>query len=68
MSLYDLIHETLLSITSNKVRTFLTVLGIVVGIASVILMVAIGQGSQATITDSIKSAGSNLLVVTPGGR
>jgi putative ABC transport system permease protein len=68
MSIYDLVHETLLSVTSNKVRSFLTVLGIVVGIASVILMVSIGQGSQASITDSIKSAGSNLLMVTPGGR
>jgi putative ABC transport system permease protein len=68
MSIYDLVHETMLSVTTNKVRSFLTVLGIVVGIASVILMVAIGQGSQATITNSIKSAGSNLLMVTPGGR
>lgn len=68
MSIYDLVHETLLSVTNNKVRSALTVLGIVVGIASVILMVAIGQGSQATITDSIKAAGSNLLMVTPGGR
>ncbi len=68
MSLYDLVHETLLSVTSNKVRSFLTVLGIVVGIGSVILMVSIGQGSQSAITSSIQAAGSNLLMVTPGGR
>jgi len=68
VSLYDLFHETLLSVTTNKVRSSLTILGIVVGIASVILMVAIGQGSQATITESIKSAGSNLLTVQSGGR
>jgi putative ABC transport system permease protein len=68
MSIYDLLHETLLSVTSNKVRSGLTVLGIVVGIAAVILMVSIGQGSQASITSSIKSAGSNLLTVSPGGR
>jgi putative ABC transport system permease protein len=68
MSLYDLFHETFLAVTNNKVRSSLTILGIVVGIASVILMVAIGQGSQAAITDSIKAAGSNLLIVQPGGR
>jgi putative ABC transport system permease protein len=68
MSLYDLFHETFLTLTNNKVRSSLTILGIVVGIASVILMVAIGQGSQAAITSSIKAAGSNLLIVQPGGR
>ncbi len=67
MSIYDLVHETLLALTSNKVRSTLTILGIVVGIASVILMVSIGQGSQSAITKSIESAGSNLLMVTPGG-
>ena len=67
MSLYDLFHETFLALTNNKVRSSLTILGIVVGIASVILMVSIGQGSQAAITSSIQSAGSNLIMVTPGG-
>jgi putative ABC transport system permease protein len=67
MSVYDLFHETFLSLTNNKVRSFLTILGIVVGIASVILMVSIGQGSQSAITKSIQSAGSNLVMVTPGG-
>jgi putative ABC transport system permease protein len=68
VSIYDLFHETFLAVTNNKVRSGLTILGIVVGIASVILMVSIGQGSQAAITNSIKAAGSNLLVVQPGGR
>jgi putative ABC transport system permease protein len=67
VSIYDLVHETLLALTSNKVRSTLTILGIVVGIASVILMVSIGQGSQSAITKSIESAGSNLLMVSPGG-
>ncbi|MHB1341878.1 MAG: ABC transporter permease [Coriobacteriia bacterium] len=61
----DLITETLHSLTSNKVRSGLTILGIVVGIASVIAMVSIGQGSQASIEASIQSAGSNLLTVSP---
>lgn len=66
MSIRDLIRETLSALSANKVRSGLTILGIVVGIASVILMVAIGQGTQASITSSIEQAGSNLLMVMPG--
>ncbi|MDZ4655017.1 MAG: ABC transporter permease [Coriobacteriia bacterium] len=65
MRFADLISETLRSLTSNKVRSGLTILGIVVGIASVIAMLALGAGSQASIEASIQSAGSNLLTVTP---
>ncbi len=61
----DLIAETLHSLTANKVRSGLTVLGIVVGIASVIAMMALGTGTQASIEQSIQSAGSNLLTVMP---
>jgi len=67
VSPYDLAHETFLALTNNKVRSTLTILGIVVGIASVILMVSIGQGSQSAITSSIESAGSNLLMISAGG-
>ena len=66
MRLVDVVEETAFSISSNKVRSALTILGIVVGIASVIVMVAIGQGAQASITNSIASAGSNLVQVMPG--
>lgn len=66
MRLDDVIAETAFSVSSNKVRSALTILGIVVGIASVIVMVAIGQGAQASITSSIESAGSNLIMVMPG--
>ena len=65
MSLRDLLAETFFSLNSNKVRSALTILGIVVGIASVILMVAIGQGSQQSIQQSIEQSGSNLLQVMP---
>ena len=65
MRFSDLISETLQSLTSNKVRSGLTILGIVVGIAAVIAMVAIGQGSQASIEQSIQSAGSNILTLSP---
>jgi putative ABC transport system permease protein len=66
MSFADLVDETLYALSSNKVRSGLTILGIVVGIASVILMVSIGQGSQASITSRIEQSGSNLLTVMPG--
>ena len=66
MRLDDVLEETAFSVSSNKVRSALTILGIVVGIASVIVMVAIGQGAQASITNSINQAGSNLIMVMPG--
>lgn len=67
MTLRDLFEETITSILSNRVRTGLTVLGIVIGIASVIVMLAIGNGAQASITSSISSLGSNILTITGGG-
>jgi putative ABC transport system permease protein len=66
MTTKDLIHETFSALTANKVRTSLTMLGIIIGISSVIIMVAIGQGAQASIQTSIQSIGSNLIMVTPG--
>jgi putative ABC transport system permease protein len=68
MSPRDLLTETFLSLTANKARSFLTILGIVVGITSVIVMVAFGQGTKASITSSISSMGANLLTVSPGGQ
>jgi putative ABC transport system permease protein len=64
----DLLKETFWSLSANKVRSGLTILGIVIGIASVITMVAIGQGAQASIASSIESIGSNLIVVRPGAQ
>lgn len=64
----DLLQETLLSLSSNKVRSGLTILGIVIGIASVITMVAIGQGAQSSIQSRIQSIGSNLIIITPGAQ
>jgi putative ABC transport system permease protein len=63
----DLLAETFLSLTTHKARSFLTVLGIVIGISSVIVMVSIGQGTKTSIESSIESIGSNLLMVSPGG-
>lgn len=64
--LTDLLKETLWSLTGNKIRSSLTMLGIVIGIASVIAMVAIGQGAQNSIASSIESIGSNLIIIMPG--
>lgn len=64
----DLLKETLWSLTGNKVRSALTILGIVIGIASVIAMVAIGQGAQSSIAANIQSLGSNLIIVIPGSQ
>lgn len=50
----------------NKLRSFLTMLGIIIGVASVITMLAIGQGSKKSIEDQISSMGSNMLFVMPG--
>ncbi len=66
MKVADLLEETYIALSANKARSALTILGIVIGIASVIAMTAIGQGAQSTIQSSITSAGSNLLYVTPG--
>ena len=63
MRFSDILAETFFSLTTNKVRSGLTVLGIVVGIASIIALVAIGQGSTKSIESSIESIGSNLLTV-----
>jgi len=62
----DLSSEIYAALTVNKSRSGLTVLGIVIGIASVIIMVAIGRGAQDSIQSSIQSIGSNLLMVRPG--
>lgn len=66
MKASDLIEETTSALTSNKMRSSLTILGIVIGIASVIAMVAIGTGSQSSINASIQSIGSNLIMIMPG--
>jgi putative ABC transport system permease protein len=67
MKLKDLIDEIKVSLLANKTRTFLTVLGIVIGIASVIVMLAVGAGAQQQITSSINSLGTNILTVRSGG-
>ena len=64
----DILQETLASLSANKVRSSLTILGIVIGIASVITMISIGQGAQSSIQSSIEAIGSNLIIVRPGAQ
>jgi putative ABC transport system permease protein len=66
MTTRDLFEETYSAVTVNKVRSGLTMLGIVIGIASVIALVAVGQGSQASISANINSLGANLVMIMPG--
>ena len=68
MTVSDLFQETYSALLSNKARSGLTILGIVIGIGSVIAMISVGQGSSASIESSIQSLGSNLLMVSPGAQ
>ncbi len=61
----DLTGETMLSLTANTARSLLTILGIVIGIVSVIVMISIGDATKASITGELSAVGSNLLMVTP---
>lgn len=68
MKSYDIFLETYAALSANKVRSGLTILGIVIGISSVITLVSIGQGAQGTIEANIQSIGSNLVMVMPGAQ
>ena len=67
MNPFTTFRVALASLGANKLRSGLTLLGIVIGITSVISLMAIGRGVQESITSRIESLGSNLLFVTPGG-
>ncbi|HVL00667.1 MAG TPA: ABC transporter permease, partial [Dongiaceae bacterium] len=55
-------------IRRNVLRSILTILGIVIGVAAVIIMVTIGNGATRQVTEQIASLGSNLIMITPGQR
>ena len=67
MNLKNLLKVALTAIMSNKWRTFLSTLGIIIGVAAVITMMAIGQGSKDSIRADLQKWGTNLLTVRPGG-
>lgn len=65
MEISEIVLEAINTLRVNKLRTALAVLGIVIGIGSVIALVSLGQASQKSITDQIQSLGSNLLTISP---
>src|SRR4030095_12356008 len=73
MKIFNLLRIALRALQRNKLRAFLTMLGIIIGVGAVIAMVAIGQGSKKSIQDQLSSMGSNMITVrpnsnqTPGG-
>ena len=66
MTILDILQETHSALSANKVRSGLTMLGIVIGISSVIALISIGNGAKASIEGNIEKLGSNLLTVVPG--
>lgn len=66
MSLLAIIGEALRALRLNRLRTGLTMLGMIIGVAAVVLMLAVGQGAQTTVNQAISSMGSNLFIVVPG--
>ena len=66
MNTTNLFKIALKAIASNKLRSFLTALGIIIGVASVIAMLAIGQGSKRSIRKQISEMGSNMIMIHPG--
>ena len=66
MQLSETVHVALDALRANKLRSFLTMLGIVIGIAAVIAMVALGRGAQQSVNQRIAALGTTLLTVFPG--
>lgn len=67
MNYTNLFRIALKALANNKMRAFLTMLGIIIGVGSVITMIALGQGTQKSIQAEISGMGSNIIMVHPGG-
>ena len=66
MIIFDTLQTALVQLGANKLRTGLTMLGIVIGVGAVIALMAAGQGAQQGVTKEVSALGSNLLFVEPG--
>ncbi|BAS28716.1 ABC transporter permease [Limnochorda pilosa] len=66
MSLFESVRMALASLSANKLRSFLTMLGVIIGVASVVGLVSIGQGASRSVTEQIASLGSDLITISPG--
>ncbi len=67
MNYTNLFRIALKALSNNKMRAFLTMLGIIIGVGSVITMIALGQGTQKSIQKEISDMGSNIIMIHPGG-
>ena len=66
MNILNLFKVSLKAVANNKMRSFLSMLGIIIGVAAVIIMMAIGQGSKESIRQELSTMGTNLLTIRPG--
>ena len=66
MNILNLFKVSIMAISSNKMRSFLSMLGIIIGVAAVIIMMSIGQGSKESIRKELSTMGTNLLTIRPG--
>ena len=66
MNLWQTLRVALRAILRNKLRSFLTTLGIIIGVGAVIAMMAIGAGAKAQVEQAFAAMGTNLLIVLPG--
>ena len=66
MMLRESFGIALRSLQANKTRSLLTMLGIIIGVASVVVMIAVGAGAQTRVAEQIRSLGANVLMVMPG--
>ncbi|HYC28763.1 MAG TPA: ABC transporter permease, partial [Chitinophagaceae bacterium] len=65
MKAFNLIRIALRALKRNKLRAFLTMLGIIIGVAAVIAMMAIGEGSKQSINSTLSNMGSNMITISP---
>ena len=68
MQLIELLEESISVLKTNRLRTGLSALGIIIGIGSVIALMTLGQASQQSVTQRIQSLGANLLTISPGSQ
>jgi putative ABC transport system permease protein len=66
VNLFDLIKNAFVALKANKLRSALTILGVIIGVSSVILLVSIGQGLQRYLNDQFEALGTNIIAVMPG--
>ena len=67
MSLPELLRLALSRLRTNRLRAALTMLGVIIGVASVVALVGVGQGTTSNITNALSSLGTNLLTISPTG-